>query len=150
MQVSQIAQVPPPSVKPTAMVDEAVRVMQNARGGAVVITDQRRPAGMFTERDVLLRVVAASKDPKTTLVREVMTSSFETIPADTDAIPADTDAIRALEIMVSRHIRHLPLVDAKGRLVGLVSMRNILLNYMDALRGSLEQGTRNKEHGTGK
>ncbi len=134
MQVSQIAQVPPPRVKPTAMVDEAVQAMQNARGGAVVITDQGRPAGMFTERDVLLRVVAASKDPETTLVREVMTSSIE-------SISADTDAIRALEMMVSRHIRHLPVVDGEGKLVGLVSMRNILLNYLDVLRGGIEKGT---------
>ncbi|HSR52212.1 MAG TPA: CBS domain-containing protein [Acidobacteriota bacterium] len=126
MKISAIAQSPPPTCKTTAMVDEAVQVMQNARGGAVVVVDDGRVKGIFTERDVLLRVVAANKDPEATLVREVMTSAVETVHED-------TEALRGLERMVSRHIRHLPVVDAKESLVGLVSMRNILLNHFDML-----------------
>ncbi len=126
MKVSDIAQNPPPTVKSTAMVDEAVRVMQNARGGAVVVVDDGRVAGMFTERDVLLRVVAASKEPEATLVREVMTSNV-------DSIVEDTPALKALELMVSRHIRHLPVVDSQGHLNGLISMRNILHQHRLAL-----------------
>ena len=126
MKVSSVAQSPPPRVKATSMVDEAVRAMQNARGGAVVVVDQDRIVGMFTERDVLLRIVAASKDAETTFVREVMTSPVE-------AVSGDSDALAALERMISRHIRHLPITDDQGRLVGLVSMRNILLAYGDDL-----------------
>ncbi|HSR66767.1 MAG TPA: CBS domain-containing protein [Acidobacteriota bacterium] len=126
MKISDIAQSPPPTCKATSMVDEAVRVMQNARGGAVVVIDNGRVRGIFTERDVLLRVVAASKDPESTLVREVMTSAVETVHQD-------SEALRGLERMVSRHIRHLPVVDENENLVGLVSMRNILLNHFDML-----------------
>lgn len=97
--------------------------MQNARGGAVVIVDDERLVGILTERDVMLRVVAWGKDAGTTLVREVMTSPVETV--------ADSTPIRkALEMMVSRHFRHLPVLDGEGALAGLVSMRNVLQEYV--------------------
>ena len=126
MKIGTIAQAPPPRAKSTATVYEAVRAMQNARGGAVVVVDDDRLVGIFTERDVMLRVVAAGKDAETTLVREVMTSPVETVPAG-------TGAVEVLRLMVSRHIRHLPVVDEDERLVSLVSLRNILLNHLDQL-----------------
>ncbi len=126
MRVSAIAQTPPPVVRSTATVSEAVRIMQNARGGATVVLDDGLVVGILTERDVMLRVVAACKDAETTLVREVMTSPVETAKVD-------THAISALELMVSRHFRHLPVMNEENQLAGLISMRNILLNHMDAL-----------------
>ncbi len=127
MKVLSVAQSSPSTVRSTATVYEAVRTMQNARGGATLVVDDDALVGIVSERDVMLRVVAASKDAEATLVREVMTTPVE-------SITEDLDTIRVLELMVSRHIRHLPVLDSDGRILGLVSMRDILLRHIDDLR----------------
>jgi CBS domain-containing protein len=73
---------------------------------------------MFTERDVLLRIVAQRRDPDVTPVREVMTSSIV-------CCSPDTSVDEARGVMRDRRIRHLPVVDADGRLLGLVSIGDL-------------------------
>lgn len=132
MEVRKIAQSPPPSVKSTHTVTEAARVMQNARGGAVLVVDEGRLRGILTERDILLRVVAAGRDAETTLVRQVMTSPV-------DAVRLDDSSTIALDRMISRHIRHLPILDEDGKVSGLISMRNVLHQHWDALSRFLQK-----------
>lgn len=126
MSVIRVAQVPPPAVPITSTVFEAVKLMKAERCGATVVLDGDRLAGIFSERDVMLRVVAAGRDPRTTSVGEVMTSPPKTILTD-------TSKAAALELMVSQHIRHLPIVDQEGRITGLLSIRNLLQNHVDEL-----------------
>lgn len=126
MHVMKIAQVPAPTVASTATVLEAVRAMERSRGGAAAVVDEDRLVGIISERDVLLRVVAAERDPRKTSVAEVMTSAVETLGAD-----ATTG--EALEMMVSRHIRHLPIVDAEGKIAGLLALRRLLQHHVEEL-----------------
>ena len=85
---------------------EVVKVMTKYRIGAVPVTNAAgRVIGIFTERDLMKRVVFAGRDPHATLVCDVMTSPVETVSDSTSVAEAS-------EIMRARHIRHLPVVDA--------------------------------------
>ena len=71
------------SVPPTVTVTEAVQEMNRHRVGSVLVLDGARLVGIFTERDVLARVVGAGLDPKTTPLAQVMTPDPRTVPSDT-------------------------------------------------------------------
>jgi CBS domain-containing protein len=94
--------------------------------GAVVVLDDDRLVGIISERDIVGRVVVPRKDLATTRVADVMTREVRT------ASSAATTAT-AMEIMDSGGFRHLPLLDASGRVVGVVSMRDILRDRVDEL-----------------
>lgn len=100
-----------------ATVTEAVRVMNRARIGSLVVVDGERPVGIFTERDVLTRVVDEGRDPKTTRVGEVMTRELAVIG------PA-TQVNQVMAIMTEKRYRHLPVV-AAGRLAGMISIGDV-------------------------
>jgi CBS domain-containing protein len=106
------------SVTPAATVLEAARHM-NARGtGSVLVLEGGQLVGIFTERDVLRRVVAERRDPATTAVRDVMTTSLITCKPET---PVGECAA----VMTQRRIRHLPVVGPDG-LCGLVTTGDVL------------------------
>jgi CBS domain-containing protein len=130
MKVRQVAQVPPPTVSPASTVREAVAVMERSRGGAVVVVDGARLVGVLSERDVMLRVVGAGRDPDTTPVAEVMT-------ADVATVSPETSMVSALELMVERHVRHLPVLADDGAVWGFVSIRNLLQSHVEFLADQL-------------
>ncbi len=106
-------------VKPEWTVCEAARYMAKRNiGAAAVIDDDRRVIGMFSERDIIQRVVAAGRDPSNVTVREIMTTDIVT------TTPEETLDICAAK-MNARRCRHLPVLD-QGRLTGMISMRDIL------------------------
>jgi len=107
------------SVGKTATVIEAVHAMVDAKHSAVVVLEGDKLLGVFTERDVVRRVVIKGLDPKTTPVAEVMTRQVITVRED-----ADRSSV--LKLMNEHHIRHLPVVDAQGRVLTIVSMRQLL------------------------
>ncbi len=101
------------TIEPGASVLEAVQRM-NARGiGSLIVTNGAGPVGIFTERDVLVRVVAAQADPRTLEVGQVMTTDLVTI----DPM---TSVAEAMSLITERRCRHLPVVD-DGKLIGMVS-----------------------------
>ena len=102
----------------THTVLEAARAMNDRRIGAVVVTEHGVVVGIFTERDILTRVVAEQRDPSTTLVEEVMTAPV--CYCDPDATLED-----CRQVITTRRIRHLP-VAVSGRLVGIVTSGDIL------------------------
>jgi CBS domain-containing protein len=118
-------------VKPEATVMQAVRTMAEESIGAVVVTEQNRLVGMFSERDLMLRVVSEKLDPERTHIRDVMTSPVE-------IITRDSTADEALKVMLDKHIRHLPIVDGDGRLCGMVSIRNLLHDKVAELTDQLD------------
>ncbi len=126
MRVIKIAQVPAPSVTVEASVLDAVRTMEEAQGGACAVMDGAALVGIFSERDLMLRIVRVGLDPKKTTVGQVMTEDLETVTSDTDSSDA-------LSLMVSKHIRHLPVVGEDGDLAGLLSIRNLLQYHVDEL-----------------
>jgi len=106
------------SVPSTVTVFEAVQEMNRRKVGAVLIVDGDKLAGIFTERDVLIRVVAADRDPKQTPVSHVMTR-------DPITITSSTTVEEVMDMHSGKHFRHLPVVD-NGRLSGIISVRDIL------------------------
>ena len=114
------------SVTKDAKVMDAIRVMLEHRVGAALILENGKAKGIFTERDLMAKVVLAKRDPEKTSVSEVMTSPV--IPIDQNADP-DT----ALRLMLDRHIRHLPVIDVAGKAVGMLSMRHLMRHQIDAL-----------------
>ena len=120
------------SVLLVATAEEAIRTMLDRSVGAVVVVDEnQRVAGVFTERDVMRRLALSGRDPGKTPVRELMTTPVEM------ATP-DTSPGKALATMVERHYRHLPVVDENGRLLGMLSIRNLLEARIDALTRELD------------
>jgi CBS domain-containing protein len=100
-------------------VAEAARLMLKRRVGAAVVVDEHIPGpGMITERDVM-RAVADGRDLEATPVEACMT--FEARTATTN-----WDLDTAAEEMINGHFRHLVVVDEQGRMVGIVSMRDIV------------------------
>jgi CBS domain-containing protein len=95
----------------------AVKEMAARRIGAAMVVEDDKLLGIFTERDVLVRVVAADRDPETTTLAEVMTPDPQTIKAS-DAV------VLALDLMNKRGHRHLPVVEG-DKLVGIVSIRDL-------------------------
>ena len=96
----------------------AVAMASQSVGAILVVDDTGRLIGLFTERDVLNRVVARGLDPDTTLLANVMTDKLQT------ASP-DKPLAHALHLMFEGGFRHVPVVE-NGRPVGMVSARNAL------------------------
>ena len=95
-----------------ASVADAVNKMLDHHVGAVAVVDSEyRVAGIFTERDVLRKMALTRADPKTTSVRELMTTPVEMATRRTG--PGE-----ALTTMLERHFRHLPVADDNGKLLG--------------------------------
>jgi CBS domain-containing protein len=105
------------SVGPLATVIDAVNVMNDHHVGSVLVIEAGFPVGIFSERDVLVRVVAAHRDPRQTLVRDVMTTRLHTVSPDETLL----DVMR---LMTERRCRHVPVMEDEG-LVGLVSIGDI-------------------------
>jgi CBS domain-containing protein len=121
------------SVPIDATAGRAIQIMLDRHVGAVVVVDEKqRVAGIFTERDVLRRLSLSERDPRTTPVREVMTTPVEM------ATRATTPG-EALATMVDRHYRHLPIVEDDGHLLGMLSIRNLLQVRIDMLTRQLDQ-----------
>ncbi len=99
-------------------VREAARLMSEAGGGAVLVTDGGRLVGIFTSRDAALRVTAARRDADATTLADVMTGSPITVEPD-------RPFGYALQLMQQHHVRHLPVVEG-GRPVGVVTARNAM------------------------
>lgn len=122
---------PAVTITSSATVMEAIEVMKEATVGAVMILDDGQLKGVFTERDVMLRVVLPRKNPETTIVADVMTSPVLTIPKE-------TRPDEALQTMWDRHIRHLPIVDAEGKIEAMVSIRHLLHDKVEQLAQELD------------
>jgi CBS domain-containing protein len=119
------------TIEASATVAEAVRLMNEKRIGSIVVTEQGRLAGIFTERDVLTRIVGAGRDPGRTLVAEVMSARPHTIS------PMTTTA-EAMEIFTHERCRHLPVVN-EGRLEGLISIGDVSRWLTDSHKNEAEQ-----------
>jgi CBS domain-containing protein len=115
-----------------ASVADAIRSMLEHHVGAVtVLDDQRRVAGVFSERDLLRKLALNWQDPEKAMVRDFMTTPVELATSETG--PGE-----ALVTMVDRHFRHLPIIDNDGRLLGMLSIRDVLQWRIDDLSRELD------------
>lgn len=116
--VKRLNPTPPRHVAPTDPVAKAAGVMKEHRVGCVLVCTESRIVGIFTERDLLRRVLAAGL-PLTTAVQEVMTPDPVTVQ------PGEAVGV-AVARMEEGGYRHLPVVDAEGRPQGILSARRIV------------------------
>ncbi len=122
----------PATVRPEATVQAAIETMLERRvGGVAVVDDENRVAGIFTERDVLQKVSLSGRESAKIPVSEVMTTPVE-------MATEETTESEALTFMIERHVRHLPIVDRDYRLLGILSLRNLLQARVDDLAHELD------------
>src|SRR5690625_945062 len=118
-------------LSPDTSVRAATEIMAERGISAVMIGDDNGLTGIFTERDLVRRVVAPGKDPATTKLRDAMSIRPYTLH------PRDT-ASEALQRMRANGVRHLPVVDG-GRIVGMVSIRDLFAVVLDETQNDLRQ-----------
>ncbi len=119
------------SVTPEQTVLDAAHLMNEKGIGGVVVMTGPKLVGIFTERDIMRRVVAATRDPATTLVGDVMTADCMTITADVQIA-----VCRAM--MSSKRVRHFPVMHEDG-LVGMVTSGDILAFEVMQAEAQIEQ-----------
>src|SRR5438477_1521088 len=116
--VSRLFPTPPHQIGPEATVADAIALMQQQKVGCVVVCRDTKLVGILTERDLMRRVIAADR-PMTTPVADCMTPDPVTV--------SSKESIRsAIECMEKGGYRHLPVLDEKQRLVGILSIKRIV------------------------
>jgi len=103
---------------PDKTISQAARLMAGKNAGAILIVADDQLVGIFTERDLVFRVIAKDLDPKTTLLQEVMTTEVKTLSAD-------QSYGHALVIMQENGFRHVPVME-HGHAIGIISSRNAM------------------------
>ena len=107
-----------------ATLQEAAQQMRASNIGAVPVCEGNRVVGILTERDLMTRAIAEGCDPKTTRVRQVMTPELITCFEDEES----SEAIR---VMHEQKLRHLAVLSRDRRLVGIVSLRDLVMPSSD-------------------
>ena len=118
-------------VTPEQTVLDAAHLMNEKGIGGVVVMRGAKLVGIFTERDIMRRVVAAMRDPATTLISDVMTTDCMTITADVQIA-----VVRAM--MSSKRVRHFPVMHDDG-LIGMVTSGDILAFEVMQAEAQIEQ-----------
>lgn len=107
------------SVKPDATVQFVAGLMKEKNIGCVVVTDNHRPVGIVTDRDIALRSAALCSEPGESLIESIMTR-------DPMTIRKDTGIFDAIQEMKTSGVRRMPIIDSGGRLVGLLTVDDLI------------------------
>jgi CBS domain-containing protein len=108
------------TMSPKQTVRDAASKMRDQHVGAVVVVEEDRPLGIVTDRDIVLRAIADGRDPGTTPVGDVMSRGVKVVRADEKL----DDAISSIR---AGGVRRLPIVDADGRVVGMVTLDDLVV-----------------------
>lgn len=120
------------TVAPDATVLEALRLMADKGIGALVVADGQAILGIVTERDYARKVALMGRSSESTPVREVMTSAVKCVR------PNQTGE-QCMQLMTSGRLRHLPVVDDTERLVGMVSIGDLVKDTISEQKFIIEQ-----------
>jgi CBS domain-containing protein len=126
MSLLRLARKPPATVGPKATVAEAIELMIERHVGALAVVEGERLEGIFTERDVVKKIVHEKRDPQSTPIADVMTR-------DVKSVAESTPISDAMTIMSVNRIRHLPVVDADGAIKGMISLRFLMHEQLENL-----------------
>ncbi len=117
--LNDVATQPPLVVTANTTLAETIASMQEEMRGCALVVEFDRLIGIFTERDVLLRIAGQAIDLGQTAVADYMTR-------DPVTLPADSSVAFALNRMLAEGFRHIPVVDEEGRPIAVVSMRELV------------------------
>jgi CBS domain-containing protein len=119
------------SIGPDAMVFEALQLMAAKDVGALLIMDDGKPVGVFSERDYARKVILKEKSSRETSVREIMSAHLI-------SIAPDQTNDQGLALMTAKHIRHLPVMDGK-KLVGFISIGDLVKSIIDEQKIAIDK-----------
>ena len=128
------------TIDSSQIVLDAIKVMAEAHIGAVLLTENHKIVGIFTERDYLTKVELEGRAAKNTKLKDVMTPKMLTVSMD-------TSAEKCVALMKQYQIRHLPVVEG-DQLVGLVSMRDLMMVVLENKESEI-RGLENYIKGSG-
>lgn len=130
MSLLRLARTPALVLPCEATVMDAIRLMVQESAGAVAVVEGRRLSGIFTERDVMKKVVLEGLDPAMTPLRNVMTPNVTSV---TDAL----DVNAAIAMMSEKRIRHIPIVNEDKEVQGMLSLRYLLHDRLEDMLNEL-------------
>jgi len=139
--VGQLERHPLLAIAPDRAVRAAIEAMNAHDCGAVMVVRDQELLGIFTERDALQRVLPQGLDLDRTTMAEVMTSR-------PDVLAESATLAQALRIMARARYRHLPVLDAQGRPVAMVSMRRIIQFVCEAFPEEILNAPPERHSGT--
>ena len=119
------------SIAPDASVFDALQTMARHDVGALVVLDEGRVAGMFSERDYARKVILHGKASRDTAVRDIMSEQVVTV---TPALTMEA----CMRLMTERRVRHLPVID-DGALIGIISIGDVVKAVMEEQRFLIDQ-----------
>ncbi len=126
MNLIRLGNKPPLIVAPDDTVLQAARAITERNVGAATVLDGTTLVGVVTERDVIQKIIAHGRDPKTIRVQDIMSSPVV-------AVGLNTSVTQAAAVMREKHIRHLVVVNDDGRVVGMLALRYVLYDILDDL-----------------
>jgi CBS domain-containing protein len=119
------------SVHPDESVYDAIQKLANANIGSLIVIEDDRPVGIFTERDYARSVVLKGKSSPTTPVRDIMTTRV--VYAQPDQTVEE-----CMAVMTDKHIRHLPVLDGE-KLIGMISIGDLVKSIIAEQKFTIEQ-----------
>jgi CBS domain-containing protein len=119
------------SVHPDESVFDAIQKLANANIGSLIVVEDDRPVGIFTERDYARSVILKGKSSPTTPVRDIMTTRV------VYAQPEQT-VEECMAVMTDKHIRHLPVLDG-DKLIGMISIGDLVKSIIAEQKFTIEQ-----------
>lgn len=118
-------------ITPDMTVYEALRALAQYDVGGLVVLEGDRFAGMFTERDYARKIALVGKDSRATPVRDVMV-------ADVPCVSPGQTMDECMALMTEQRVRHLPVLEGAGRVVGVISIGDVVKELMSAQRSTIE------------
>jgi CBS domain-containing protein len=122
----------PRTLTPDSTIVEAARAMRDEDAGIMPVVDNDRLAGVITDRDIAVRVVAEGRDPNSTSARDAMSDRVVTVD------PAQ-DLDEAMRLMGEHQVRRLPVCEEDGRLVGMLAQADVARAGDDSRTGDTVQ-----------
>jgi len=118
-------------VEPGTITIEALRLMAEKNIGAVMVVENGKLIGIFSERDYARKIVLKGKSSINTTISEFMTK-------DTVTVHGDTPITDCMQLMTDKHIRHLPVVDGE-KIMGMVSIGDIVSRIIREQKFTIQQ-----------
>lgn len=120
------------TIAPESSVFEAIKLMADKSVGALVVMSGEQIVGMITERDYARKIVLLDRSSKTTTVREIMSGSVL-------VIRPDRRSVECMALMTEHRVRHLPVIDEASKLVGIVSIGDLVKDIISQQQFVIEQ-----------